>query len=221
VDRPSRSNLLKSAEPVTVVPMIPDSDEIDRRLATFRVDVTRLSNTQIIDRFFVAGEPICITRAEEVDLQRVLADQFRVQVRDVLMVGSGKLGFTMVTKENRPQFSPFSDESDIDVALISKALFEKYWEAAHSFYDANGAWGRLNGFKKYLFRGWIRPDMLPTSEDFPMFKEWVEFLQSPQASGQFGGYKIAAGIYHSEFFSSQYLGRAIDGCRTAVEGENI
>tara|TARA_R110000868_G_scaffold136665_1_gene349714 strand:+ start:249 stop:854 length:606 start_codon:yes stop_codon:yes gene_type:complete len=198
-----------------------NADTLASRLDTFRTEVARLDNTAIIDRFLNTEAPVCISREQETALKRALANNYRIEARDVLMVGSGKLGFTLVSKPQRPQFSHFSDQSDIDVALISKSLFEQYWTAAFEYHAANGPWDEFSSFRKYVFKGWIRPDMLPTSEDFPLFKEWVEFFQELQASGKYGGYKIAAGIYHSEFFCNQYIGKALNACRSAIQGQGL
>ncbi len=72
-------------------------------------------------------------------------------------------------------------------------------------------------FREYLFRGWLRPDKLPADLDFPLSNEWFEFFRSLQTSGEYGGYKIAAGIYLSEHFWEEYVGSALSECRLNIK----
>lgn len=183
----------------------------------FKADIRQHDNTAIVDRYYYSGTGVILTSTQEAELRRKISDHFRISIRDVLIVGSAKLGFTVTNKPARPRLSPFSDTSDIDVALISPSLFVRYWEDTFAYWLDKDDWNHAGKFRNYMFRGWLRPDKLPASPDFPRSGEWFEFFRSLQASGRYGGYKIAAGIYFNEMFWENYVGSAISDCRRFVE----
>jgi hypothetical protein len=153
---------------------------------------------------------------QEAELRRSISDHLGVAMRDVIITGSAKLGFTIVQKPNRPVFSPFSDQSDIDVAIISERLFQQFWIDVNRYCAEAGPWPEIGSFRKYLMKGWIRPDLLPKSE-FPPSKEWFELFRTLTASGKYGVYKISGGLYYSEVFWEDYARTAFSKCRLAIE----
>src|SRR5690606_12928931 len=130
---------------------------------------------------------------------------------------SAKLGFTVVAKEKRPIFSPFGNTSDIDVAIISSSLFTELWGEALNFFTDHGDWPDANSFRKFLMRGWLRPDRLPKSADFQRSHDWFEFFRKLTASGECGPYKISGGVYFNERFWETYASSSFANCRLAIE----
>ena len=86
---------------------------------------------------------------------------------EIVITGSCKLGYSLYEKKLNekilPKYRPFSNvNSDIDVAVISKCLFEKCWDAL-SIYSCSQPvmpWD-TDELGDYLLSGWIRPDKLP------------------------------------------------------------
>jgi hypothetical protein len=138
-------------------------------------------------------------------------------MRDVIITGSAKLGFTLVPKEGRPIFSPFGDSSDIDVAIISPKLFTELWRSSLDFVLDHGDWPDANSFRKFLMKGWLRPDRLPKNAEFPSSRDWFDFFRELTASGRFGPYKISAGVYFDEWFWEKYASSSFKNCRLAIE----
>ena len=190
---------------------------IEDNLERFRRDLAREDNTTLVDRYYYSTTGPVLSNEQQASLRRRISDHLDISVRDVILVGSAKLGFTLRNKPNRPRLSHFGDESDIDVAVISGSLFIKYWEATFAYWSEKSDWAKAAKFRKYLFRGWLRPDMLPTDADFALSKEWFEFFRKLQATGEFGGYKIAAGIYLNERFWEEYVGSSLTECRQYLE----
>ena len=98
-------------------------------------------------------------------------------------------------------------ESDIDVAIVSGALFDTLWQRVFEYWDRPGKdvyWDQSNEFMTYLFRGWIRPDKLPSARDFPDRLRWFRFFQRLASTGRFGPYKVVAGLYKSLYFLERY-----------------
>lgn len=186
-------------------------------LSEFRSDVLSLGDQEMLDRYYYSGGAAVLMESQTAELRRTIAAHHEVPMRDVILVGSAKLGFTVTTKKDRPIFSEFGNDSDIDVAIVSERLYERYWRIAYRYWAETGDWSRVERFRKYMFRGWFRPDLLPAGEDYPEQKAWWDFLLSLQASGTFGPYKIRVGVYHDEFFWESYASSAFDRCRRALE----
>jgi hypothetical protein len=183
----------------------------------FKVDLSTLDDLTILDRYFYARPAAMLSNEQESSLRREVARKFQVSMRDVVVVGSAKLGFTLVGKRGRPSLSPFADTSDIDLAIISQPLFLRFWRRAFRFSQESGDWPDANAFRKYLLRGWLRPDRLPKDAAFPEQREWFEFFQALTASGCYGPFKIAAGIYYDELFWEHYTSVALAECKRSLE----
>jgi predicted nucleotidyltransferase len=192
-------------------------ERITANLEQFRADIVEHDNKTLVDRYYYSTSGPVLSNEQQASLRRKVSDKFDVSIRDVVLVGSAKLGFTVRHKPGRPALSHFADQSDIDVAIVSSGLFTEYWQHAFSYWVQKGQWDRLGEFRKYLFRGWLRPDKLPIDAEFPKSSEWFEFFRELQAGGDYGGYKIAAGIYLNEHFWEEYVGSSLSECRLSIQ----
>lgn len=186
-------------------------------LEQFKGDLVALDDQQLLDRYYYTGPAAMIAADQVAELRRRIAANYVVPMRDVIVVGSAKLGFTVSPKPDRPIFSEFGESSDIDLAIVSGPLYEKYWKIAYRYWQDGGDWSKLERFRKYMFRGWFRPDLLPIGEDYPEQREWWEFLLALQSTGEFGPYKIRVGVYHDEEFWESYATSSFQGCRNFLE----
>ena len=151
------------------------------------------------------------------DLRSEIADHFQLHPNEVLIVGSAKLGFSIVPKK---RYRPFCDESDIDVAIVSSKLFDEIWETVFSYWHEDGPWPEYDDFIEYFFRGWIRPDKLPRSNVVQVRRDWWEFFQKVTRSGMYGDYNIAGALYKSWFFLEHYQGICVQECINDLEGDD-
>ena len=187
------------------------------QLDEFKLALSTLDDQRLLDRYFYARPAAMLEGDQESNLRREIAKFFDVAMRDVIITGSAKLGFTLVPKKGRPAMSPFGDTSDIDVTIISSSLFLKLWREAFTFAEERGDWTSVEKFRAYLMRGWLRPDKLPTDPEFVSSREWFDFFRNLQQSGKFGRYKITAGVYYDEAFWEAYARSSLDKCRDAIE----
>jgi hypothetical protein len=185
------------------------------RVQAFRSDLAAFDNAGIMDRWYYSGDCAALHKTQEAALRRAVSNRFGVSIRDVVVVGSARLGFTLVPKPARPPFS-FFDGNDIDVAIISQNLFTEFWGQTLAHWTDYGDWTKAEKFRLYLFRGWLRPDMLPTGKGFARSDEWFDFFRGQQASGDYGGYRINAGIYYDEKFLEKYSVTSLEKCRSFV-----
>jgi hypothetical protein len=160
-------------------------------------------------RFIMHQDCKVITEDQSYGLKNIVCENFSVGFEHVVIVGSCKLGFSIKPDK---RFVPFGDESDIDVAIVSSGLFESVWKAAMDYKYSCADWPMKRQFFKYLSEGWIRPDKFPNDDAFPFGKEWWLFFNKITSSGNYGDYKIAAGIYYNSYFLEKYQTTCLEQC---------
>ena len=163
---------------------------------------------------------MALKEEQHVHLKEQVVAKFGIQIENVVVVGSAKLGFSI--KPGR-RYGLFSNSSDIDLALVSGVLFERVWKEIFDFESSGAYWPKKEEFANYLFRGWIRPDMLPSGKGFEFTNTWWAFFQQITASRQFGPYKIRGALYHAWHFFEAFQRICIDQCKQQAEPlhENI
>ena len=186
--------------------------EIDAQIEAFRGDLRKMSVDDLVNRYVLHGECYIIDEPTYFELKKVVSEQFNIHPSQVYMVGSGKMGFSL--KRTR-RYHPFGDSSDLDLAIVSDGLFDEIWMEAFRFKRDGGYWEKEREFKDYLFRGWIRPDLLPASASFERTEEWWEFFRELTSSGNFGSYKISAGLYRAFEFLMAYQSISVSECKEA------
>lgn len=177
-------------------------------IEAFKADLAILDSEQMVDKWLLTGSCAVISDHTTYAIATKIANKFQVEYTSIVVVGSARLGFSI--KPTR-RYGEFGEDSDIDIAIVSTDLFERVWREAYE-YDRSGAyWPDKSHFRKYLSRGWIRPDLLPSEETFEFTKSWWPFfngLEIPDCP-----YKVAGGIYHSPFFLRAYQCAAVEQCK--------
>lgn len=189
------------------------NNNVEERLDQFKEDLNKYTSIQIVRKHIIFGECCELSQQDYFDLRSEVAAHFGLHPNEVLVVGSAKLGFSIVPDK---EYTPFSDESDIDVALVSSTLFDEYWNQIFSYKEKNPYWNE-HEFIGYLFQGWIRPDKFPNSKSFPLGNEWWNFFQNMTSSGKYGNYNIRGGLYQSYFFLENYQKICIQKCKRKLE----
>ena len=147
-------------------------------------------------------------------IRNAIATKFSLEIHSICICGSAHLGYSYF--KNTP-FEP--GRSDLDVAIISSALFARYYDYA---LDATDGFANLTKFasseEKDRFlalltrKGMLRPDLAPRG---PEKTTWEMFFN--QLSGGYRQYfrDINAAIYISE---KAYVTKQI-ACVRAARGE--
>jgi hypothetical protein len=200
-------------------------------LARFKADVISLPPSEVFGRYILPDPCMGATNIDQRSLRGRIASNFEIELKDVIIVGSAKLGFTLRRKrklgdeEERPVFSPFSENSDIDIAIVSDALFDKIWKLCFEFWHgsgyaaASGYWPRGKYFRDYIFRGWMRPDHLPSEGKFTYKENWFDFFRELTSSRAAGDYRITAALYREQFFLKSYQEIAINECKAKMSAD--
>ena len=134
---------------------------------------------------------------------------------EVFIVGSAKLGFSYY------KGTEFNYNSDIDVVIVNEKLFEDfYFKIAEYQYqmDQQIKTVDLNEtktytlFLRYLVKGWMRPDKLPTSFQIDLLKtEWFDFFKSISYNqSEVGNYKVSAGLFKNYEYLEKYYTKSVE-----------
>lgn len=179
----------------------------------FQSDLKKLDSLQIVRKHVFNGSCHILNNSEYSQLKEEVCEQFDIEFNDVLVVGSGKLGFSI-----KPQrrYGNFNNESDIDLAVVSTVLFQKIWKEAYLYQKSGAYWPKSEDFFRYLSVGWIRPDKLPSSDYFTFTGQWWDFFNKLTTSEKYGPYKIRGGLYQSWFFLQEYQKICVEQCINEV-----
>jgi hypothetical protein len=193
--------------------------DYDDQLRLFKQDCATKDSDIVVQKYLIDGASYFFDAHydshEEFDFKKSLASSLGAHIRDIAIVGSGKLGFSLKPEREIPglyQFNKFdkryeidpdSKKSDLDVAIVSRDLFDSQLEELYRFTSAysntefNAA--RLKSFSKYILKGWIRPDFLPASYSITekLGVTSQHFSTKYQRS-------VNIGIYKSWYYFEQY-----------------
>ena len=188
---------------------------IGDRMNSFKTDLTEHPVSVMVQKYITYGDCYVLNQAKYFELKSKIATEFDLHPSQVLIVGSAKLGFSIVEGK---RYRPFGDTSDIDVAIVSPILFDAMWTDVFDYWRMGGYWPELDKFRKYLFRGWLRPDKLPPEKTFERGRKWWEFFRILSSSQAFGPFAIKAGLYKAWYFLESYQSQCVGECRQETEG---
>jgi hypothetical protein len=159
-----------------------------------------LNEREITRKMFIL-DPAFIFKENRILGFRILnsiAEKFRVPLACVKIAGSAQLGFSSI--KNRDFVL---GESDLDIAIISPLLFQRYCEIV---YNATNGYKNLTGFadtasceqfQANLQIGYFRPDLMPNSKEKT---EWFTFFKTLTDRYSTTFKSVNGGIYFSELF---------------------
>lgn len=173
------------------------------------------SDQEILDfcrKYVLHGNPFVFQSRDDdfYEFRKRIADKFKIPFHEIYITGSAKLGFSPFKKK------AFDYDSDIDVALISPALFDTIMSDIANYqmmFRKNRTVVRekelnmYHEFLEYITLGWIRPDKLPISFQMGAFKnDWFDFFRSiSYGNSEVGNYRVNAGIFKSHQHLENYI----------------
>ena len=173
----------------------------------FKIDLKTnfLTDAEIVKKYIIDGEPFNYKNKNElyVELKSKIAEKFFVSVDDIRIVGSAKLGFSIAPDK---AWREFCVDSDIDMAIVSERLFDKFWTDLYDFNIYLKARSKRDDitYRRFLdsfFKGWFRPDLFPFH--FPGRSDWFKYFQSISFQ-KYGDKKITCGIFKNHEFFTKY-----------------
>lgn len=104
-------------------------------------------------------------------LKEILNKNIGVAFHNVLMVGSGKIGYSLSPQK---KFKEFDEDSDIDIAVISSKLFEFIWEKLRHEYSIKYA-RNYKDIASSIYRGFINEkDFTSIDEVRPVWNDKID-----------------------------------------------
>ncbi len=156
------------------------------------------------------------------EFRKRIADRFQINFHEVFITGSAKLGFSPHKRK------PFGYDSDIDIAIISAALYDRIMSSIHDYQmelrenRRAVSYIELKGYHKFLEYGaigWMRPDLLPTSfRVHELKRDWFDFFNSiSYARSEVGNYKVTAGAFKSYEHLERYTLSGLRSLKTTLQ----
>lgn len=139
-----------------------------------------LKSDVIVQKFIIEDETHFFSKikiGKEFDFKKDIANILDVHIRDIVIVGSGKLGFSL--KPDNPEtglylFKNFDSntkkKSDLDIGVISSDLFDRQMRNLYDFMGFHkNNWNKRDSFAYFTLKGRIAIRFLP--KDFIFIEE--------------------------------------------------
>jgi hypothetical protein len=183
---------------------------VEERIRHFRADLPNHDVAALVRKHVTSGDCFTLSPTSYYELKARIAGKFEIHPTEVVVVGSAKLGFSIAPDK---RYREFGETSDIDVALCSAELFDACWKDVFDYWARPEFWPGLEDFRKYLFRGWMRPDKLPPARSFERSRDWWEFFRGLTKEAVFGRYKIRGALYKNWHFLESYQQKCVRDCK--------
>ncbi|WP_428666442.1 hypothetical protein [Runella sp.] len=187
-------------------------------LNKFKEDCIHQNPDIVVQKHLIDGSSFffrSLPEGEEFAFKKDIANSLDVHIRDIVIVGSGKLGFSIKPDKDNPSLYLFkkfdyyfeknneNEKSDLDIAIVSSSLFDQQLINLHKhtggYTDKTYPYNRKVDFAKYIIKGWLRPDMVP--RDYSISSEVIKVQDDYKRKF---GRKVSIGIYKSWYFFETY-----------------
>lgn len=176
-------------------------------------DCKALGPDLVVQKYLLEGSSYFFDNNESVDefqFKKDIANSLNVHLRDIAIIGSGKLGFSIKPDLAVPGFYPFkkfddNKVSDLDIAIVSSRLFDNQLVNLFehtSQYRNQEIWSEKTDRKSlafYILKGWLKPDYIP--KDYKISEEIHEILSKYKMNF---GRDVNIGIYKSWYYFENY-----------------
>ncbi len=198
----------------------------------FKAILKAQSLSEIVREYIFTGEPFAFQKnpASMVKIRRHLTSRLPLAADNIFVIGSAKLGFSLNPDS---YFHAFSDESDIDIAIVDTDLFDKVWLNLLDWHyprritgldPINSKWA--GDRKKDIYWGWITPHKIRYEGlNFPKTLEplrdlsakWFDAFQSFSAYTEFVSRRMESRLYRSWDHALRYHVEGLRSLREFVE----
>jgi predicted nucleotidyltransferase len=163
----------------------------------------------IVREMVTHGSAVMLDEARYAALREETGSRLGVSPnRDVYLVGSAKLGFSIKPKR---RYFPFGDDSDVDLAVVSSTLYEKLWAEARRYRRTGGLWDDLSHFRNDHLNGVIKPYVLPDSGTVPTKRMLFDFGVALQRT-KISPYSVTLASWHNIDALEDYQAFAVKEC---------
>lgn len=186
-------------------------------LDEFKAQCVKCKPDILVQKYIIENEAYFFNKFEnrdEFEFKKDIASLLDVHIRDIVIVGSGKLGFSIKPEKDVPGLYLFKEfdfdfklsqenkKSDLDIAIISSNLFDKEIKNLYNytnFYDIRYLWKERTDLAKYALKGRLATRFLPVS-----FQLTEEIKNTQEKYQMHYGRTINLEIYKSWHFFETY-----------------
>ncbi|HGL5836884.1 TPA: hypothetical protein ACKP06_000747 [Serratia marcescens] len=110
------------------------------------------------------------------DFKILMSQKLDVHINNIAIVGSAKLGFS-ITPTDEKMFRRFSEDSDIDIVVVSREIFRNSWAAFLDIHSKKHLAGHAT-IAKNIFRHFVSLKQVDATNDF--FRTWTGKMEPCQ-----------------------------------------
>lgn len=188
-------------------------------IESFKSDLLNLELVTVVRKHVTTGTPVTIDDDDYWRLRNAISAQFDIHPNQVVVVGSSRLGFSLKKPKRFLSIAP----NDVDVAVVSPQLFDRFWDMVFSVVRSNRTWPQLakknRRFVSSLFSGWITPNELPNLASFEEAREWAEFFNGLTSQRICGIRGISGRLYRDWSRLEAYQEIMVKECKLELESE--
>ena len=192
------------------------------RVSSFKRDLAAADQNvlAVIQRHITTGAPIHVDEGAYFRLRREISERIAVHPNNVIAVGSCRMGFSLKKKgHSQARYHPTQPGADVDVAVVSSTLFDRYWDRVHDYFQSRHDWalsdaGRL--FARDLFCGWITPEKLPLIPRFDEAAVWRDLFDDLTRRRVCGIRTVKGRLYRDWGRLEAYQLRMVLECRSEL-----
>lgn len=190
----------------------------------FRQRLQEAGVERVIEEFILAKPAAHVTAEQHNYIHETVTSLYRVpdESTEICITGSAKLGFSFSEKKVRqqvvaPRWRPYGPESDIDVAVISSAIFKQLWLqlAEHAYKQPTYYPWRSERLGDYMVCGWLRPDHFPKNVRLSKCDDWSDCFRGLSGQPSMGRRKVNGGLFYSLEHLVLYQRRSLNECLVA------
>lgn len=162
---------------------------------------------EIVNKYILCEDCVCFSGEKDLirRLKTAIADHFHLHLKNIEIVGSGKLGISL----NEERFGkPFDSQSDIDLIVVSSELFDRAWiELLMLDYKyPHRLRGNDRDFLRESFetihKGYLSPNKLPEASNFG--KNWWAIFNGLSNKAKYENRKIRGRLFKNWFCVEKY-----------------
>lgn len=190
-------------------------------LETLKKELTNNEVSVVVNKYILGGNPICFSGREILisQLKKALAEHFNVHIKNIEIVGSGKLGISL----NRDRFGKqFDAHSNIDIAVVSSELFDIAWFELMKLESITYKLTEIDrGFLKEcsdsISKGFISPDKLPQISNFS--QNWWKIFLELSNKDEYECKKIRGRLFKDWWFAEKYYSLQLTRLKSEIGGK--
>lgn len=189
----------------------PTGIQLETLVSEFKSKLS-INSEELVEDYVTSPNVVGLEDGLTQNVQDAVSVSLGLRANSIIIVGSAKIGFRIHKNEKlgKSPFDSFSEDSDIDVAVISSELFDMIWLELFQFQLSKRDWASREQFEKYFFRGWIRPDKLPTK--FAWRYRWFDLFRDVGLQFERGRHTFSGGLYKSHDFLLAYQNESFAKC---------